>query len=297
MISLEIYLRKIPNDYLYKRKYLDKHSNSIEVLILGSSHTYYGINPYFSKFKIFNAAYVSQSLNFDLAIFKKYKNNWRKLKYIVIPVDYFSLYETLENGSEHWRVKNYNIYYAIKINSNYWNNFEVLNGNFSGNISRLKSHLFNQKPDINCNKLGFGTNHNSKDGKNLFITGKINAKIHTAILENNVFLSKNIQTLKSIIALAKINNTKIIFITSPAYYSYRKNLNAKQLNSTLNQIKLLSSKYKHTFYYNLLADSTFLANDYYDANHLNEIGAIKLTSKLNRIISSNNNIKSSILAK
>lgn len=284
MICFELYLRKIPNDYAYKRKYLDTQSNQIEVLILGSSHTHYGINPYYSKFNTFNAAYVSQSLNFDLAILEKYENNWRKLKYIVVPVDYFSLYETLETGIEHWRTKNYNIYYDIAINKNYWNNFEVFGGNFSGNISRVKFHLFAPNPDINCNKLGFGTNHHSKDGKNLIQSGKANAKTHTYDLASNVFLSKNIQTLHSIIEFSKAHNAKIIFITSPAYYTYTKNLETKQLYYTINTIKLLSSKNANTFYFNLLYDKTFLANDYYDANHLNEFGAKKLTFKLDSII-------------
>jgi hypothetical protein len=291
MVSFELYLRKIPNDYAYKKKYLDAQSNHIEVLILGSSHTYYGINPYYSKHTVFNAAYVSQTLNFDYAILEKYKNSWKSLKYIIVPVDYFSLYETLETGIEHWRVKNYNIYYDIAINKNYWNNFELFNGNFSGNIFRLKSHLLNPNLDINCNKWGFGTNHNSKNGKNLIETGKTNANTHTYDLASNGFLSKNIQTLHSIIEFSEINNVKIIFITSPAYYTYRKNLKAQQLYHTINTIKQLSSKNVHTFYYNLLADSTFLASDYYDANHLNEFGAKKLTIKIDSIINSIETIK------
>lgn len=89
LIAFEFSLRHIPNDYAYKRHYLDTKSNEVEVLYLGSSHIYYGINPEYSKFKTFNAAHISQSLNYDLAIFEKYKNNWSNLKCIVIPVDYF----------------------------------------------------------------------------------------------------------------------------------------------------------------------------------------------------------------
>ncbi len=44
-ILMEILLRNTPNDYLFKKQYLDKHSSEIETLILGSSHSFYGFNP------------------------------------------------------------------------------------------------------------------------------------------------------------------------------------------------------------------------------------------------------------
>ena len=38
-IGLEISLRNIPNSYSYKKEYLDKHSEELEILFLGSSHS------------------------------------------------------------------------------------------------------------------------------------------------------------------------------------------------------------------------------------------------------------------
>lgn len=285
MISLELLLRDIPNDYSFKKNYLNTNSNNIEVLFLGSSHIYYGINPEYISQKSFNAAHISQSLNFDLAILEKYKDRWTNLKYIIIPIDYFSMYTTLEGGIENWRVKNYNIYYDISTYGNYWSGFEILNGKLPSNISRAKSYLFNGKSDITCNKFGFGTTYNSKDSKDLIETGKTASKRHTTDLENNKpIFSKNIQTINSIIEFANSHNLKIIFITCPAYSTYHENLNPIQLTNSVNIIKKLSAKNTNTFYYNLLKDKTFIADDYYDADHLNEIGAKKLTLKIDSII-------------
>ena len=94
LLVMEFFLRKIPNDYMYKAEYLEKNSSDVEVLYLGNSHTYFGINPEYSSFKSFNAAYTSQSLDLDYKVFSKYKN-WESLKTIVIPVDYISLYTQL----------------------------------------------------------------------------------------------------------------------------------------------------------------------------------------------------------
>lgn len=287
MVSLEVVLRKIPNDYSYKRKYLDAGAQDIEVLFLGSSHFYYGINPAYMTRKAFNGAHISQSLNVDLAILEKYKDRWKKLKYIIIPVDYFSMYSTLENSIEKWRVKNYSIYYDISINKNYWNKFEVLNGKLGVNFSRVKPYLFNHKTDITCNELGFGTNYNSKQSKDLVTTGQIAAKRHTLDLEQNkVTFENNIQVVKSLIAFAAEKNCKLIFITSPCYSTYTEKLNLVQLDNTVNIVTQLTAKEKNTFYFNLLRDQSFTPEDFFDADHLNEKGAKKLTAKMDSIINS-----------
>ena len=49
-LTIEVLIRLIPNDYLLKKDYLDKNSDKIEVLILGSSHSFFDLNPvYFSN--------------------------------------------------------------------------------------------------------------------------------------------------------------------------------------------------------------------------------------------------------
>ena len=290
MILFELGLRDIPNDYSYKKNYLNTNSNKIEVLFLGSSHIYYGINPEFISRKSFNGAHISQSLNFDLVILEKYKDRWKKLKYIIIPIDYFSMYSTLESGIENWRVKNYSIYYNISKYGNYWSSFEIFNGKLQNNISRAKSFFFNEKSDITCNEFGFGTTYNSKYSKDLIETGKTASKRHTIELENNqITFSKNIQTINSIIEFANSRNIKIIFVTCPAYSSYRVNLNPIQLYNSVNIIKKLSEQNTNTVYYNFLTDKAFISDDYYDADHLNEIGAKKLTLKIDSIINNKEN--------
>ena len=74
LLLIEVLTRAIPNDYTYKRDYLNNNSNIIRVLFLGNSHAYYGVNPAYINQNSFNAAYVSQSVNYDYQILKKYKD-------------------------------------------------------------------------------------------------------------------------------------------------------------------------------------------------------------------------------
>ena len=55
----EFLLRRIPNDYSYKRAYLDVQSEDVEILIFGSSHSFFGIDPSYFSDRCFNASHVS----------------------------------------------------------------------------------------------------------------------------------------------------------------------------------------------------------------------------------------------
>jgi len=287
---MELLLRNIPNDYSYKCNYLNSNSNTIEVLYLGNSHIYFGVNPEYSNFKSFNAAHISQSLNYDLALLKKYESNWKSLKCIVIPIDYFSMYSSLESSIEEWRVKSYKIYYDIYFDHKLWDQYEFSNGKFGDNISRLKKNLLKNQSDLTCNTLGFGTTYDSKFNENLITTGKESAKRHTIELHNNPWYAKNKETLNSIIAFSKLHSIKILFVTCPAYKTYVENLNQKQLTTTIATISQIALKNKNTHYYNLLTDASFKEIDFFDADHLNEIGAKKLTQKIDSLLVQNSTI-------
>lgn len=294
LVSMEYFLREIPNNYSYKNSYLDKNASKIEVLFLGSSHIYYGVNPMFTKSKSFNAAYISQSLNYDLAILKKYQNSWNKLKYIIVPIDYFSLYTTLDTGTENWRVKNYTIYYDINQTDDYLTHFEILNTDFGDNLTRIKNYTFKNISDLNSNVLGWGTTYNSTINVNLIKTGKTAAKRHTFEMKNNLCFPKNIETINSLIEFAEKRDVKIIFITCPAYKTYVNDLEPNQLNNTIKTINQLTLKNSNCQYYNLLTDKLFIESDFFDADHLNELGAKKLTLKIDSIINKDKELKNRV---
>ena len=44
-MSMEIFYRKVPNNYTYKNELIKTASDSVEVVIFGDSHTFYGLNP------------------------------------------------------------------------------------------------------------------------------------------------------------------------------------------------------------------------------------------------------------
>jgi hypothetical protein len=278
----EILLRKIPNDYVSKKQFLDNNSDSIKVLFLGSSHALVGINPtYFSVFS-FNAGYFSQSLDYDFEILKKYKNNWENLDCIVIPISYSSLYGRLETGIESWRVKNYIIYYEMNTFTQISNFTELFSTRLNVNLGKIYTYYIRGESNISCSNLGWGQDYNSKKKEDLVKTGITAAKRH--LKKDDRFLEENIKILKSIIEFAKNKNVKVFLFTPPAYYTYVENLNRMQLIQTITTLIKIDNFYNNVAYLNFLEDSSFSAVDFYDADHLNEIGAKKFTIKLDSLI-------------
>jgi len=287
--SMEYLLRQIPNDYKYKSHYLDKYSKNLKIFILGSSHEYYGINPAYFSQNSFNASHVSQSLDMDFEIFKKYQNEFNNLKVIIIPVDYPALWSKLKDAVDSWRMKNYAIYYGIKTNS-LSDHSEILNGKLGKNIQRLYNYYLKNQDEFLCSELGWGTSFKSENSVDLEITGKNMAIAHTFkdiySKENIKRYKENLNILNSFAEFCNSKNIKLILITSPVYRSYQENINNEQLNKMNETVTDFMKEHSFCHYLNFMDDKDFKSEDFYDGNHLNEIGAKKLTEKLSLFLDS-----------
>jgi hypothetical protein len=281
-IVIEYLLRLTPNDYKVKSAYYAEHAKDIEVLCLGESHAFSGINPIYLDLKGFNGSHVLQSLNYDLIILKKYQKDLVNLKYLLIPISYASFTENLENGREKWRVKNYFLYYDIKKIQNPYYYTEIFSLPFQTNIFRLTDYYIYKKSPITTDSLGHGLEFMIINQKSLEKTGEIAAKLHTATDYDN--WKTNYESLREIISICNRKNVRVILFTAPANIHYVNNLQQKQLARTTTAAWSLASSNKNVFYINLLTDPGFSDNDFYDANHFSESGSRKLTTIINAII-------------
>ncbi len=279
-LILEIGIRKIPNDYSFKNEYLKNKSNGLEIIFLGSSHAYYGINPEYIQGKSFNGSHISQSLRYDFELLMKFNNSWNNLKTIVIPIDYFTLFSTMESGIESWRVKNYCIYYDIQTSFNIKNYSEVLSISLKNNLKRLENYYKNGYTEISCSEMGYGSDF--KEKKNLEFTGKSAAIKQTKA--NHQYFAYNTQILNEILEFTIKNNITLILYSSPAYSSYRNNLDSIQLKMTIDKLKLLAHDNPNCYYFDFLTTSNYSGEYFRDGNHLNSNGAKMFSNKINDYI-------------
>ncbi len=278
----EFLLRTIPNDYSLKKKYLDKNSEEIEILVLGSSHSFRGINPEFFSYNSFNASNVSQHIKQDCFIFNKYKDDLINLKYIVLPISYFSLFKGLEDGIEHWRIKNYNIYFNSYYSCNIKYYFEIFNSRFKDNVKRIKKYYRKNNNSVTCTPLGFSRIPVVLDQIGLDESGKAAALRHGSREFGR--LEKNILLLATLIADCNERGVEVVLFTPPAHRAYRKHLSQNNLDIINASIQKLCNRFNNVSYFYFLDDSRFENNCFSNADHLNQAGAKKLTLIINELL-------------
>lgn len=279
-VFLEVYIRIQPNDYSYKNKYLTDNAEDINTLILGSSHSFYGIDPQYFTEKTFNAAHVAQSLKWDYFIFDKFKDNMTNLKNVIIPISYFSLFYSLEGGDADWRIKDYTMYYDAEEPS-FKYNFEIFNRKLAQLVIKAYSIYTGEDKGVNCSDLGFG-NRTALLDVDMESSGVTAAKIHKA--ENFDAYTRNYSIIEKLITDCKIKDVKVLLISLPAWETYKKHLDSVQLKMTTQACIDLSGKYDNVAYYSYFYDTRFVVEDFANADHLNNLGAEKISQILDGII-------------
>lgn len=281
-VSMEVALRNIPNDYSFKKEYLDAHAGEIETLVLGSSHFFVGVNPAYFSGHGFNASYYSQTLKYDLEISRKYEPRFKNLRQVVLPVSYFTFFGNLATGEESWRVKNYVLYCDLSTSASLKDHSELLSNNFKNNVTRIYSWYFANMPNVTCSDLGWGTAYHAAEAKNIEETGKEAALRHTT--EDFKYLDENMAALQAMVRLYEKLGVQVLLVTPPASEAYRQHLNREQLELTIQKATEVAAQFQNCEYLNLLEDPSFVRSDFYDGDHLNEIGAKKLSLKINGLL-------------
>lgn len=287
IFTFEFFLQKIPNEYKYKSNYLNNQSHNIEVLILGSSHSFYGINPEYFDLNTFNASHNGQTLDYDYKIFNKYRTKLTNLKFLILPISYFTLYSRIEHSGVEWRIKYYDKYYHFNKRQTLLSKLEITKWNLHSNINKIISYYNSDIKDC-CSILGWGSAIKTLDSPDLKMTGKQAAMSHTCDDINsstnlNIYY-EHIEYLDSILSWCQNNHVNTLLITPPAYQSYISNLSSEQLGTTIKTCKTLSTKYAKCQYLNLLYDPSFFECDFYDADHLSKDGATKLSNIISKYI-------------
>ncbi len=277
----ELLLREIPNDYRLKNGILENNANDFEVLSLGNSTTFYGINPKLTNRKWFNASHVSQTIRCDYEILNKFKGGLKNLKVLTLNVDYYTLYKS-EQEIEFWRLKNYNIYYGMNLSYNPLEYFEIFGNRVQKNIDRLEYYYSGVYNTLWSDSSGYG--YEERRQQNVETAGLHFAKLHSKNKKNYPFFDQNVEYLQRIINISKELDATIILYNSPAYSSYYNNLDANQIAKLKRVVNKLSIDNGNCIYINMFNDTSFVADDFRDGVHLNQKGAKKLTSNIEKIV-------------
>ena len=293
IIYCEVRLRQISNSYSEKRTYLETKLDSIQVLILGSSHAYFGINPDNLELKGYNLAGVSQSLYYDEELTRKYTDRLPKLRIVLISISYFSLwYELYLNNIEGWRDYFYYHFWDIKLDKpqcfdlKQISFIDLYGTSYSQNAFRKNFKVVIN--DYNASENGwYGADPDIKLDTSEDAAKKIITFYNSLMHED--LLVKNEQYLETIVS--ELTKKKIIpvLITTPVYKSFSNLMDHGRTEVTDEFVRSICRKY-HCDYFDYLKDSRFDISDFDNADHLNKKGAEKFSKIINEDIIKNINM-------
>lgn len=276
----EYLTRQVPNPYKYKYEWMQKHAEDVEILVLGSSQTFYGVRPELFEGKVFNLANVSQGNKQNLFLLKYWADRYKQLKTVIIPISLYTWFTPgLEHGVESYRCRYYRIYMDCDLYSDWsLNNLELSDRRTA--LGKLEKY-FSGDSSLGCDKYGWGNIYKLSE-KNM---GKWDdeTEVETAVKMNTAgnwdYIESNYNQLKEIAEFCQSWNIELILVTPPCWTSYNKKCDSKQLAKMYELTHKFQQEY-HLTYLDYLKDPRFDADDFYDCNHLSDVGAIKFTKIL-----------------
>lgn len=295
VLPLDIFLRN--QNSLYKEKYSGalKQKDSIEVLVLGNSHASCGVDPIAFDLVTCNIANLYQSLYFDKRITMSLLPKLKNLKYVLISIDYHSFYYSSQKGRDKW--------------SYYGNGIKYKNSSYV--LANISPTLFGYTPKVASilfinrikNKFSYGNNIIDFDveagvnlndsivngfisfegnNKSLFSAKKYQEKAKT--YNDQVSSSKEkeeiLADLNGFIDTLIANNITPILFTSPSYNEYNQYLLKPILDDNRKIIDEIAKRY-NLQYWDFMNSDLFERDDFYNADHLNKMGAYKFGKMLN----------------
>jgi DltD protein len=287
--SAEMYLRHVPTSYSIKDTQLTATAGDVQLLILGNSHATYGLDPRLFSVNAFNLASVNQSLYFDKRITLKYIDELTKLKYVLISVDYHSLYFSDEGFRDTWSYYGYGVDYKhtlpLATRASYLYGYKGVLALEFMKRSFQKKYKIIRSVDVD---FDLDMDHPYEKG----YVGKVNgpylaekdtrdrAGFFNDIVHNSDERPVIIADLENFIDTLKSRHITPILITLPCYGPYREFLDKKVMEQNATDIQAICNKEQVRYwdYFTMPLDSSY----FYNSDHVNEKGAAAVTADVNK---------------
>jgi hypothetical protein len=278
-LALEIVARRIPTSYRTKLAYFNQKKNQIEILVMGSSHANFGINPLYFGRPAYNFSNASQCLYQDYKVLLKYLPECKNVKMVIIPISYFSIQSDLAKSPEAWRCAYYAFYLGVQA-GNPISMYDLKDYSalflWDGPLKVIKGIRNINKMDIN--EYGYQTPEKSKSNINEIINdneGKRRAAYHDKFMSSSL-IDLNVSALEGMANELTKRNIQIIFVTTPVFKTYQQHISKANYDVMTRTMDMMSKKYSAKSF-NYFYDNRFEINDFLDNDHLNAEGARKFS--------------------
>ena len=271
LLIIEFLLRSTAFGHEYNKLYLDKNANNIEILALGASLTWSGIDPALIEANTFNAANNGQNFYLSQQIIEKYFDDFDSLKYVITQFDYD--YLTRPPRSHYL----YTIYYNFK-SDKYTDYLMFANFPLQNSIIRIVDYYFFNKKFRHGEQQLLGNHLSTKIADiNEVKKSYKDSQLFRYSNEEQINIHKNIEIISNIADKLSEKNIKLILITTPVHPIRRDWTNKEYLSIANKTAEYLINKHNNIMYFDCFFNYDFDQNDFSDSHHLNQFGAKKLT--------------------
>lgn len=280
-IAIEFLLFLRPNEYSYKRAYVEEHINDIRCLLLGNSHIANALKPNLLGNDVFNMATLGRDIVYDIDLAKRYVPQMKRLEFLIIPLEYNQFYfdRQKDNPGEKGKLSGlgesrkcmYYKYMGIRVDG-FWYWSEILNSK----LDYMSRFLKNDKDAVECDSLGYRGNNilNRKYNWKDWLLPKIVDTTIDANREKQKLLFSRYCTLAE---LANAQGAKLVLLATPMYKTYNNSTNPVVIREMKSFVANLKQKYPNVEYFDYSRDKRFVDEDFWDSSHLNDIGANKFS--------------------
>lgn len=274
-IGLEFVIFPNNDNQMHTKYKLLQNTAQNEVLILGNSHTFFGINPKKSSFKMINVANKGRKIETDYYLLKENIEKLKSLKYVILPISHCKMHAVALDKQE--KRLYYNYYKLKEYKQSFLENSLLFNEPFRELINDM---LFKNKK---INDLGWRAN--SKTYTRNVLTIKERIENAEGIIYNGETINCSENFILKINSLCKENQIKLVLLIPPYHPDYYEFSNVYYQKSMKKQLQLLSGKENMFF---IDGQSLQIKSDllFENVDHLNVDGATVFTQKLDSILHS-----------
>ncbi|MFD2601396.1 hypothetical protein [Flavobacterium suzhouense] len=266
-----------------KNENVMKRYNDCEVLILGNSHPFFGLNPVFFTYNTFNLSNVSQTLCFDKLLLDKHLGHFQKLKYVILAIEYTTLSHSDNNPEMQWRKYFYEAQMGLNIPE--ISCFDLKKYSLAlvppPTINKVSiKTFFNRGSIAQTDSLGFAANYGVLSEYNNPPAAVVKMKQHE---DGSLSFDKNLTRINDIIIKCKKKGIKVLLVNMPVTSYYADNVIPQKRQKIVNTCEMIALE-NNIDYIDLFRSKVFNNDDFYDVDHLNVQGAKKCSELLNQYI-------------
>ena len=273
LAGAEAYVRTLPNTYKYKEAWMWRNAHAVQTLLLGNSHGYFACVPSLMGDSVFNLCNVSQRLEHDYFLLRRYENLYEKLNTLVLLIDNSCLFDAPMEADEPARVTYYQLYMGFPKHSR-WSRYGFELSSITAFLNKLGQRW--GADGLECDSLGFGTSYRVEERDPVCFEPE-HITVHHFV--DWPTTRQNISYADSIACWCQARNVRLVLLMTPVSVYYKEKAEPWQLDF----VRTFADSCRQAYGCRVLDysdDARFVDEDFFDSDHLDDQGAKKFSKIL-----------------